>query len=264
MYQVGDAVRLSFRVIDPALSLVDADVTVSVVQPDGTAAEVGEPGRESVGTYSVDFVAAQPGRHVVQWVATGAADRTQTDVLNIVSASAPVAIISLEQMREHLNIPEGEHVEDDELRRFIDAASLVVEDYTGEIIARRVVVEDVYAPAGRLLLRPPVASVVSMTSLDGATTFDPSSVIVDGFTGVASSSATGWVRVSYLAGMPVVPEHYQTATAIICAHLWNTQRVPSMGSAPSFGGDTAPVSGRGYLIPNQAAQLLGGRAPNRP
>lgn len=172
-----------------------------------------------------------------------------------------VEIISLQQLREHLNITDTG--EDEELQRFLDAASLAVEDYTGQVVARRTLVEDVYVSGGTAYLRPPVVSVTSVTSLDGETDLGAPAA-VNGFVGEATGLPDGWARITYVAGMDDVPAHVQLATAIIAAHLWQTQRLPTVG-APGFGPlEASPVSGRGYLIPNQAAQLLGGKAPNRP
>lgn len=172
-----------------------------------------------------------------------------------------VAIISLEQLREHLNITDTG--EDEELQRFLDAASLVVEEYTGQIWARRTIVDDVFVTGGTAFLRPPVVSVESVTSLDEATELTVPTA-VDGFTGAVSGMDDGWARVTYTAGPSAAPAHVQLATAIVAAHLWTTQR-PSTPNAPGFGGaDAVAAPGRGYLIPNQAAQLLGGKAPNRP
>jgi hypothetical protein len=264
MYEVGDAVSLSFRVLDQARRLTDADVTLTVTTPAGTSAEI-EPEHAGVGQYTASYTPAIPGRYVYRWRATGAANQSYTDVLNVVSATEPVSIISLGKAKAFLNMTEDWNEEDEELREFVAAASRVVEEYTGEIVARRTVVEDHHVGAGGvLLLRPPVQVVTSVTSLDGLTDYGVPGLL-DGQTGVASGvSATGWVRVTYVAGRSVVPEHYETATAIIAAHLWTTQRPAPVGG-PGFGGvEAAPNPGRGYLIPNQAAQLLGGRAPNSP
>jgi hypothetical protein len=175
-----------------------------------------------------------------------------------VSSPEPVEIISLQRLREHLNITdEGE---DEELQRFLDAASLAVEDYTGQVWARRTVVDEVFVSDGVAFLQPPVMSVESVTSLDGDVELSlPTGV--DGFTGTVSGLTDGWAQVTYTAGPAAVPTHVQMATAIIAAHLWTTQRVRATSSLL----EAAPVAaGRGYLIPYQAAQLLGGKSPNRP
>jgi len=263
VYEVGGVVRLAWRVLDPSRQRVDATVSLAVVDPGGTAST---PTVEhlGVGEYAASFVPTVAGRHVVRWVATGATAASRTDVVNVRAAVEPVALISLEQLKAFLN--KDDLVEDDELREFIDTASLVVEEYTGQVWARRTLVEDVFVVGGAAFLRPPTVTVTAVAAPDGTALAVPSSEAVDGFTGgVVGLAQSGWVRVTYTAGPLVVPEHVQTATAIIAAHLWTSQRPPSPAS-PGFGGlDAVPVTpGRGYLIPNQAAQLLGGKAPNRP
>jgi hypothetical protein len=106
--------------------------------------------------------------------------------------------------------------------------------------------------------------VTAVVAPDGTELTVPATV--DGFIGTFGGLASeGWARVTYVAGATEVPEHVQTATAIVAAHLWTTQRPPTP-AVPGFGGaeSVAVTPGRGYLIPNQAAQLLGGKAPNRP
>lgn len=257
MYEVGGAVRLTWRVLDPSRTRVDADVTLTVTPPTGDALTP-EPERLSVGEYAATFVPTVHGRYVARWAATGPITASLAEIVNVRAAVEPVALISLDQLKAHLN--KEDLAEDDELRAFIDTASLVVEEYTGQVWARRTLTEDVYVTGGVAYLRPPV---VAVSAVDGTEVTD---AVVDLFTGALTASIqTGVVRVTYMAGPVEVPEHVQTATAIVAAHLWTSQR-PSTPAAVGFGGTdlVAPTPGRGYLMPNQAAQLLGGKAPNRP
>lgn len=262
MYEVGDAVRLSWRVLDHARTLTDATVTATLVAPDGTSSSLAVE-HVGLGAYVATVVPTLVGRHILRWRATGDVTASQTEVLNIASAIEPVALISLDELKAFLN--KDDLAEDDELREFIDTASLVVEEYTGQIWARRALTEEVYVVGRVGYLRPPVVAVTAVTALDGTELAVPTADLVNGFTGAVGGLDDGWVQVTYTAGPAEVPEHVQTATAIIAAHLWTTQR-PPVPAAPGFGSvDTTPsVPGRGYLIPNQAAQLLGGKAANRP
>lgn len=267
MYRIGDTVPLSFRVINRQLSLLDATVTLTIEQPTG-ADVTPSVVRDGVGQYSALFVPTQPGRHVVRWLATGAHNQAETDVLNIAAGASPVEIISLAEAKEHLNMDAEQSAEDGELRSFIAAASRVVEQYLKQVIARRTIVEDhVLDGTGTVLLQAaPVVSLTSVTAPDG-TELDVAGMSVDAANGIVSVAASGPQRFTFVAGYAVVPDNIIKATQIICAHLWSTQRVQTVGATPGFGGSdmaAAPVSGRGYLIPNQAAQLLGGRAPNSP
>lgn len=263
MYRVGDAVALTFRVVDPSGAPADATVTLTVDTPAGTPVSptVTNP---SVGVYSAALVPTAAGRHVARWAATGTVQQAGVEIVNVAPVVEPVAIISLERAREQLNMPGDDTSVDDELQMFIDAASAVVEQYTGEVVARRTIVEECYATGnGRLLLRSaPLVSITSVVAADG--TEYEATTILDPAAGIITVPAYlyGAVTVTVVAGRAVIPENVQTACAIITAHLWTTQRVPLVSAG--FGGETTPNPGRGYLIPNQAAQLLGGRGANRP
>jgi hypothetical protein len=260
VHEVGGAVRLAWRVLDPSGAPVDADVTLTVTPPIG-APQTPTPERVDVGEYVADVVPTVPGRHVVRWTATGDSFASQTDVLNVRAAAEPVALISLDYLKAFLN--KADLVEDDELRQFIDTASLVVEEYTGQIWARRTLVEDVYVVGGIGYLRPPVVEVTTVAAPDGTALVVPATM--DGFIGTFGGlSSNGWVRVTYVAGPTEVPQYVQDATAIIAAHLWATQRPPTPATQGYGMAEPVSVPGRGYLIPNQAAQLLGGKAANRP
>lgn len=272
MYQVGDAVPLHFQVANPQQSLVDATVTLTVDRPDGTPVTL-TPTHPGTGQYTALYVPTQAGRHVVRWSATGTADRAEVDVLNVSPVTAPAAIISLAQARDHVNLGEGDsRIDDEELRVFIAAASREVEKHTGLVIARRTIVEEhTVCGARHVALRAaPVLSLTSVATVDGTYTWDVTTLGLDGPNGIVTVPGADMyadIRFTVVAGMPIVPEDYQLATAIICAHLWQSQRTLSVGPTPGgFGGmDVAPAGlGRGYLVPHQAAELLGGRAPNMP
>lgn len=268
MYEVGDSVPLSWRVVNAQQSLVDVpleNVTLTVTPPGGdpTGASVV---RDSVGQFSSLYVPETAGRYTLRWQATGSFKASTSDVLNVSPASSPGAIISLAEAREHINIPDGETVEDAELREFIVAASEIVERHTGMVVASRTLVEEHLAVSGQpLRLRPPLLSVTSVLDADDVAV-DVDGLTIDGFTGFVSGVPAGLVTVTYEAGMRQIPQSYITATQIICAHLWTTQRANAFTSAPSAFGADVPnaVAGAGYALPNRAAELLGGRAPNIP
>lgn len=266
MYQVGDSVPLSFRVINQQKTLVDSFVTLTVTGPDDVDVDV-DTSRISVGLYSALFVPTLPGRHIAAWSSAGNFAKSQTDIINVYDVEAPAELISLAEAKEHLNMDSEPSEEDEELRGFIAAASRVVEQYTKQVIARRTVVEDhALDGSGTVVLNAaPVIALTSVASPDGSDPVDVDTVTVDLPNGIVSLFGVGSKRFTFVAGYTQVPENVVKATQIICGHLWQTQRVQQVGLSSGFGGEvTAQVSGRGYLIPNQAAQLLGGRAPNRP
>lgn len=260
MIEIGDAVPLTFRVT-AAGAPATATVALTVTRPDGTTATV-NPTASAVGEYAAVFVPTQPGRHVLRWTATGGpagSDSSQSDAINVVGSDEFVALVSLAEMKKHLNMETD--VDDEELRGFIAAASLIVERFTHLIWARRVLTEEVTPDSSgtAMLDAAPLVEVLSAASLDGSTSYTAS--VVDAEHGIISVQGNGAVRVTLRAGPAVVPEHVQLAVKIIAEHLWETQR---LGRIVMTDGEAAPTPGRGYLIPNRAAQLLGGPAPNRP
>src|SRR5690606_7916524 len=115
------------------------------------------------------------------------------------------------------------------------------------VVARRTITEfhDVYPARSRLFLhRTPLLTVTSIETLDGDESWDPAEMVVDSRTGmldaVNGKSFSGSLRVEYVAGMRVVPANILLAAQIVTAHLWQTQRVPSLGTP--FGGETVPTT----------------------
>ena len=182
-----------------------------------------------------------------------------------------MGIVSLDQMRAHLNITTPDPGEDAELARMIDAADGAIEAFLGVVVApRRVTERHIVPPAGMVCLRAvPVIEVTEVVSTDGATTYPAGKVAVDYDIGVlrpGSSGVVGDVRISFVAGMNTPPARYELAEMLIAAHMWETQRVQTMAQGFTYGGEDQFQGqfGRGYSLPNRAIQLLGARTPNVP
>lgn len=268
MFDVGDIAQWDFETT-VASSRVDATaVTATVTKPDDTTASATVT-HVTTGLYSVTYVTTVAGQHSIRIVATGSPARSTQDVFNVRS-NAPVAILSLQDAREHLNMEAGATVDDEELRLFIESATAAVEKYTHEVIARRTItqVREVAWGAQIALGVRPVLSVTSVESTDGLTSYDPDNLDLDATSGVLSVRTGGLLHgrvvVTFVAGYEVIPANYILAAQIIVGHLWETQRMPTMGrSAPGFGGEEQPWTAEGvrsgYALPNRAVELLGQR-----
>src|SRR5690606_21084802 len=156
MFRVGDEVALDF--------VLDGTPTAEVERPDGTTSPLTPvPVGDGV---RVSFTADQAGRHVV---VCATATKTQVEVVNVHSAR-PRAIASLAELKEHMNMTDTQH--DDELREHLEAATLVVEQHTGQVIARRTVSGERHRVGRRrplVLKQVPVVSVESVTARSGST-----------------------------------------------------------------------------------------------
>lgn len=262
-YDLGDLVPLSVTVRDAAGAPTNATtVTLTITLPDGTPVTptvVNPPAQ--TGVYVYDYPTVQAGRHLYRWTST-TPQAAYVDVFDVRTA-APAYIISLADMKNHLNMTST--TDDEELRGFIEAATAVIEDELGRAAVRRTFTEEHTAHGEILLNWTPVASLTSVASVDGTTTWDVADLHVS-TSGVLTAKATavalvGDIETVYVAGPTVTPANWVKAGQIIVQHLWDTQR-GNKGSAHAGGTETpgAGFTRYGFSIPNRAKELLTGRA----
>lgn len=268
-YDLADVVPLTVSIKDAAGGPADGGAVVLVVEkPDGTTVTptVAHPG---VGQYQVDYAPDMPGRHVAMWACTGLNASGFTDVFDVRPA-APPYLVSLADAKAQLNITST--ADDEELRKVIEAATAAVERHIDKAIVRRTVVEQrnlgnpaISRTPGVLqsftATKKPVLSLTSVVSADGLTSWD-----VSGMRGTDSgviqvlSGAVVWgpVRLTYVAGMQVIPAECAESAEIIIQHIWENQRGTAGGPRPG-GMDTSGLgfTSMGYAIPNAALELLG-------
>lgn len=239
------------------------DVTLVVTKPDGTEviATVTNPPAVQ-GKYVSDFGLANiPGRYVGVWTFNfaGGFVSTYTQVFDVQPAD-PGMLISLNDAKQHLRIPEAMTANDDAIMRFIDAATEVVEFYVGPCIPRTVV-EYVQPTRIFALKTTPVLSITSIVPYRHAgSTFTGNDVIVDedGVVQITTPGryfGFGYYEVTYVAGRRMIPSHISQAVKIILGHMWETQRGAS-GLPYQNQQVQAPAPGQGYTLPYRALELL--------
>lgn len=175
-------------------------------------------------------------------------------------------MLSLSEAKEQLNITSAVH--DSELGVFVDAATKVVERYTGRAVVAAEVTER-HRVSGEQMLRLFRSPVTALGSIVGPVyTWDTANLDLDTDAGIVTVLSGplfgGLLTVTYTAGYTDVPENYNLAARVIVQHLWETQR-GRMGG-PRVGGMDDSMSnlaggGRGYAIPNAALELLGPTPP---
>lgn len=255
-WDVGDVVPLGVEVRDSAGDLAAAGaIACTITLPDGTTATPAVI-TAATGRYSAQFTATQAGPHGVRWVATGANASAWHDGFYIRPVSTP--LVSLSEIKTHLNIAAADTADDEELRDKLAAAHDAVAANLQRPVTRETRT-DVLMPRGPwtvVLPKPDVTSVTSVT-VAGAT-LDPDDYTLDVRTGTLTRSA-GWsgpVTVVWVT-RPVDHADVRNAVMEMCRHLWETQR-GSARSLPRRGGDgPAPA---GYALPNRVTELL---APHR-
>lgn len=259
-FDLGDSVPLAVDVTDANGALVNATaITLTITLPDGTTTSpsVTNP-PASTGQYRVTYVSVQEGRHTVRWVTTNPSTAYQ-DVFDVRAAASP-ALLSLADVKAHLNIPATNTSSDDELRGFIESATAVVEEKIGPVVRRTRTAEVV---GGGCRIRLPHTQVLSITSLtlirDGSSPVNVNDLSVNGPRGVVTRKDDGRLPVgrllaTYVVGRIVVDANWIEAAKIIVKHLWETQ----LGNLPSIQGDSPGyvVTGSGHLVPYRAEALL--------
>lgn len=262
MFDLADLVPLTIQITDANKIPADAgDVMLTITLPDGTttAPHVLHP---SVGLYQVDYQPGMAGLHFVDWVATGVNSAAFSDSFDVRPA-IPRYLVSLIDVKQYLNISTSTN--DEELRGFIEAATDVIEEIVGPTIVKSVT--ETHTRPGRVLVlqQPPVVSLTSVTSvLAGGWDVDIATVDVDVQTGILRrldglplAARPFPIRVTYLAGRPVMPASITMAAKVIIDHLWETQRGHTQGVRPSPGGGRgAQKKGPMPTLPHRALELL--------
>lgn len=264
-YDLGDLVPLGVSVTDSAGTAANADaVTVTVTLPDGTtsAPSVTNP---TTGSYNADYQPTIAGRYTVRWVATGTNASAFSDEFTVRDLTH-LPVVSYSDALAHLNIP-STSVDEEELRRYIDAAQDLAETYVGAILGRQVFTSETYDGGQSVItLRNPRAITVQSVYENGVLV--PSTGYYLDYTGqrlyrTTSGVFTGtaqsyWIpgvqviSVSYTAGFIVTPPSVQQGVLEILRHLWSTQR----GAVNVMSKQDEYVQGSGYSIPRRAMELL--------
>ena len=270
-FDLGDVVALGITITNSSGTAQNATAVVcTVTLPDGTSATPSVT-NSGAGLYDIAYSPSQSGRHVVRWVATGTNASAFTDEFTVRDLTT-LPVVSYDMALEHLNIPAAS-ANQEEIRRFIDAAQDLAENYVGAVLGRRTISSEKYdGNTDVLRLRNPRA--ISITSVyENGELLDSSQYLLDPTgqrlyrltTSSLSSSAFGaygyWaagvnsVSVTYVAGYTVTPPAVQQGVLEILRHLWQTQRgVTNVMSRTGTGDDF--YTGNTYSLPRRAMELL--------
>lgn len=240
-----------------------AGIQATITLPDGTTTNptLASP---STGIYNFDYLTTQAGRHQVLISATGgilgSLVRRWVDTFDV-SPADPGLILSLAWAKTHLNLTGT--VDDEELRRFIAAATKVVEGKVGSVVRHTVVDQyDGGRPSIRLR-QPPVISITSVAengTIVASTGYklSPDTGLlyrVSGYAQLCWVSGFRNIDVTHVAGRVDPPENISLASEIIVQHLWETQRGGTSATSVFAGEETVPT-GFGFSVPRRALELL--------
>lgn len=280
-YEIGQKVRVALEVRTELGVLTNATVAVTTVKPNLVAGPSPTALNDGVGLYHFDVTPdAVPGPW--QWTATITGTVTAVQRGQFWVRDPAIALISLEEIKSHLNKSLSVHDDDDELRDWIDAARFVIEREVGPVLPRTVVER---YPGGRpmfTLRTGPVISVISVQEVWGpgdtrtltvedGVTYGDNQYLFDAFNRRIARRNNGWrayfpsgdanVTVTYQVGRYPIPMNHKLATAELISHLWRASQLAAGGARPNL--NTPDVIPVGYAVPNRVRELLGRRRAPR-
>lgn len=267
MYEVGQTLVWTVVTRDAAGTIVDptAAPTAALTLPDATTAS-GTVTKTATGTYRVTAASPQVGRVRMRASSTDAGTVTTlpwSDVADVLPAD-PRLICSLADVRAAMNTPAAQRVSDDEVRGYIAAATLVVEDIVGPVLgASRTEVHD-GGQRAILLFDYPTAAITSVTE-DGVTLSASDYCLGDG--GIlyrGSRPGTGrWshgarnVTITYPVGGTSIDPNVRLAAAELVAFWYGSTQIagrPGLQSGAAVAGGT--FMSMGYAVPHAVRDKL--------
>jgi hypothetical protein len=268
-YDLGDKVYLTWLTVDSAGTAVNpGTVTATVTLPDGTTSSL-TTATSTTGTYTTTYLPSQAGRHVYAWSATGAWPQAYADTFEVRNI-ADIGIAGYDEVLEYLNIP-ASSANENEIRRYIDAATDLAEQYCGVVLGRRTYTSELY-DGGAEFIRIRNPKVVSVTSVyENGALLNSGQYVMD-YTGqrlyrigsgtLYATNSYGYftagmnnVSVTYVAGYANPPMSAKQGVLEIIRHLWTTQRGAMNVMGRQLAGDEL-YSTPTYSLPRRAMELL--------
>lgn len=256
-YDIADSVPIAWDVADAAGTPVTAGTAVlTVTRPDGTTELPTVPPPSSPGQYRVTYVPTVEGRYL--WRAVTTSPNTAYQDVFTVRALESTALLSLAEVKRHLNITSTTY--DEEIRDFIESATEVVEAHVGPIVPRTYTSRVSGGTDTLVLPHTQVTEVLSITPTYSAlTAIEVSDISIDSALGDVTRLAggdfpRGTYDVTYTVGREHISSNWTQAAKIIVQHNWKTR----LGGLPSEQGEERGyvVTGAGYLVPFKAASLM--------
>lgn len=283
-YPLNQPIRLSTTTkqinIDGTYSLANATaITLTIAKPDGTQQTYSSPTNDGTGLYHQDIPAAdlqQLGHYQYAWTSTGIAAGVVPGDFDVYDPYE-VAILPLQDAKDHLNIPQATTTWDSKILNWLASIQSSLERRTGGPIITRSITERVEAVSGmtRLCLRQrPVVAVTAITSESSGGSLSLADIKVDANSGVIQRSLgmplygpyfawQPWFLVTYTAGWGTsVPGAFSDFARIVVAHLWETRR--GAVALPMTSEEAVIVPGFAFAIPAAAADILNGSVNGLP
>jgi hypothetical protein len=262
----------SAQYVASVTSLAGATVTLTVTAPDATVTTPTVTVTGTTGTATVP--ATKAGAYLLVWSVTGTVTDAQTDQFTAVAPS--LALLSLSDLRDQLNISVTDTTGTAKLRRFLQSATDVVQNITGPILPQPITRQFDGENAFLVLPERWVSSITSVVETRGITNYTPlghstdafgytwdrqtNKIIRRAYGGAVALFPPGLnvVAVSYTAGMTTIPQDVSDATGELIRHWWSHGQQPYRGTFQATTGDDdgGTITVMGYAVPNRVNEML--------
>ena len=277
-FEIGQKVSVALEVRDDAGTLTNATVAVTVLKPNLVAASPPTAVNDGVGQYHFDITPdATPGPW--HWTVTTSGTVISVQRGQFWVREPGLQLVSLPEVKTHLNKDLTLTTDDEELRDWIDAARYVIEREVGPVSP--CTVTETYSPRAQRKIQLRQGPVISVSSVvetwgpgdtrvltaDIGNTYGDNEYLLDRADRTIVRRAAGWstyfptgdanVTVTYLVGRYPIPANYKMAVAELINHLWRASQLASGATRPN---PTSPDTVQlGYAVPNRVRELLGRR-----
>lgn len=230
--------------------------TLQVTYPDGTVVDL-DP-TESGGTFTDTVTTELAGRYVLLWT-DSTAEVTHVDTLEVWPED-PRYLISFDDAAKSLQWRDSDRAENgDMLRLYIAAATPIIEDIAGAVLARTITQPADGGKTGIALWERPEE--VTSVTIDGAeytgfvSNLNAAIVYYDRH-GSRFPSGRQIVTVTYTTGASQIAPNIQLGTRELVRHLWQIGQQAVEGGFTEYGQTPMGRTPSGFAVPKRVIELV--------
>ncbi|WP_160665342.1 hypothetical protein [Pseudarthrobacter sp. ATCC 49987] len=240
-----------------ATAPAEGPYALAVTRPDGVLLDPAPvPTGTGAGTVAA-FTPAMPGRYLLSWSGNGVA--AYTDILDVWPAD-PQFLIPMDEIRNGLKLaPNADPATMDDLRLYNAAATPVIEDITGPMLAATKTF--VSSGGGSTVILPHLPSQILGITLDGAPVLDyvpdlASGLIYGGSRSAVRPFGVGELVITYRIGSAVIPPNIRLAARELVRFWWQGGMQGSGGGNVRGNRPEADVfTPSGFAVPRRVMEL---------
>ncbi|MGM9473184.1 hypothetical protein ACS5PJ_14415 [Pseudarthrobacter sp. YS3] len=229
---------------------------LAVKRPDGTTLTPAPAVTGFKETVQAKFTPSMAGRYLLSWTAGGAG--AHTDVLDVWPAD-PQFLISVDEVLAGLRLPaNADPAKAQDLRLYVAAATPVIEDITGPMLATTKTFTT--WGGGSAVVLPHLPNQILGITADGApvTSYVPelaAGIIYAGSRTAASSFPGGELVITYRVGAAEIPPNIRLAARELVRFWWQGGMQGSGGNARGSASDGDAFTPSGYAVPRRVIEL---------